>query len=138
MTGEPEDRLTSRNDEGLELEADKSTELRTSQPLIELDPRGRIRGVRFNNRSAGPVRTLSLQGGPMTAAEVAEFEALPYAREAVAVRRWDDQAKDPAATPPGSRTSRRYFRPLSGCERDRDSALTAVELCTLNATAPPR
>jgi gamma-butyrobetaine dioxygenase len=35
---------------------DKSTELRASQPLIELDPRGRIRGVRFNNRSAGPLR----------------------------------------------------------------------------------
>jgi gamma-butyrobetaine dioxygenase len=35
---------------------DKSTELRASQPLIELDPRGRVRGVRFNNRSAGPVR----------------------------------------------------------------------------------
>jgi gamma-butyrobetaine dioxygenase len=32
------------------------TELRTSQPLIHLDPRGRIRGVRFNNRSAGPLR----------------------------------------------------------------------------------
>jgi gamma-butyrobetaine dioxygenase len=46
------------------------------------------------------VRTLSLQGGPMTAAEAAAFEALPHARDAVAVRRWDDQAKDPAVTPP--------------------------------------
>src|SRR5579859_837905 len=35
---------------------DKSTELRASQPLIQLDPRGRIRGVRFNNRSAQPLR----------------------------------------------------------------------------------
>ena len=50
--------------------------------------------------SAESVRTLSLQGGPMSAAEVAAFEALPHAREAVAVRRWDDQAKDPAVTPP--------------------------------------
>ena len=35
---------------------DKSTELRASQPLIQLSPHGRIRGVRFNNRSAGPLR----------------------------------------------------------------------------------
>ena len=54
----------------------------------------------FGLLSAESVRTLSLQGGPMSAAEVAAFEALPHAREAVAVRRWDDQAKDPAVTPP--------------------------------------
>ena len=35
---------------------DKSTELRASQPLIQLSPRGRVRGVRFNNRSARPLR----------------------------------------------------------------------------------
>jgi gamma-butyrobetaine dioxygenase len=35
---------------------DKETELRASQPLIQLSPRGRVRGVRFNNRSAQPVR----------------------------------------------------------------------------------
>jgi gamma-butyrobetaine dioxygenase len=35
---------------------DKSTELRASQPLIQLSPRGRIRGIRFNNRSARPLR----------------------------------------------------------------------------------
>jgi gamma-butyrobetaine dioxygenase len=35
---------------------DKSTELRASQPLIQLSPRGRIRAVRFNNRSAQPLR----------------------------------------------------------------------------------
>ena len=33
-----------------------STQLRASQPLIQLSPRGRIRGVRFNNRSAQPLR----------------------------------------------------------------------------------
>jgi gamma-butyrobetaine dioxygenase len=55
----------------------------------------------FGLLSAESVRTLALQGGPMTAAEVAAFEALPHAREAVAVRRWDDRAKDPAVTPPG-------------------------------------
>jgi gamma-butyrobetaine dioxygenase len=46
------------------------------------------------------VRTLALQGGPMTAQQAAAFEALPFAQDAVAVRRWDDEAKDPAVTPP--------------------------------------
>jgi gamma-butyrobetaine dioxygenase len=54
----------------------------------------------FGLLSAESVRTLSLQGGPMTAAEVAAFEALPFFRDAVSVRRWDEQAKDPVITPP--------------------------------------
>jgi gamma-butyrobetaine dioxygenase len=58
--------------------------------------------------SAESVRTLALQGGPMTPDKRAEFEALPHARGAVAVRRWDDAAKDPAATPPGFA----HFAPL--------------------------
>jgi gamma-butyrobetaine dioxygenase len=35
---------------------DNGTELRASQPLIQLSPRGRVREVRFNNRSAQPLR----------------------------------------------------------------------------------
>jgi gamma-butyrobetaine dioxygenase len=54
----------------------------------------------FGLLSAESVRTLSLQGGPMTAAEVTAFESLPHARDPVAVRRWDDHAKDPAVSPP--------------------------------------
>jgi len=54
----------------------------------------------FGLLSAESVRTLSSQGGPMTPEEAAAFEALPHARDAVAVRRWDDQAKDPEVTPP--------------------------------------
>ena len=54
----------------------------------------------FGLLSAESVRTLSLQGGPMTAGEAAAFAALPHAADAVAVRRWDDEAKDPAVTPP--------------------------------------
>jgi len=46
------------------------------------------------------VRTLALQGGPMTPEQATALEALPHARDAIAVRRWDDQAKDPAVTPP--------------------------------------
>ena len=58
--------------------------------------------------SAESVRTLALQGGPMKPDERAAFEALPNARDAVAVRRWDDGAKDPAVTPPGFA----HFAPL--------------------------
>jgi gamma-butyrobetaine dioxygenase len=62
----------------------------------------------FERLSAESVRTLSLQGGPMNAGDLAAFEAEPYARDAVAVRRWDDEAKDPAVTPPEFG----YFEPL--------------------------
>src|ERR1700730_12485965 len=50
--------------------------------------------------SAESVRTLALQGGPMTPEQAAAFRALPYARAAVAVHRWDDEAKDPSVAPP--------------------------------------
>jgi gamma-butyrobetaine dioxygenase len=54
----------------------------------------------FGLLSAESVRTLALQGGPMTAEEAAAFEAAPHAHDAVAVRRWDDQAKDPGVVAP--------------------------------------
>ena len=45
--------------------------------------------------------SLSLQGGPMSDAEVAEFRALPNWEAACRLRVWDDLAKDPdAAVPP--------------------------------------
>jgi gamma-butyrobetaine dioxygenase len=43
--------------------------------------------------SAASVLTLKLQGGPMAVAEIAAFESEPYWREAVQVRRWDDEGK---------------------------------------------
>src|SRR5579872_3651898 len=46
------------------------------------------------------VRTLAAQGGPMTPDEAAAFEAHPHAAAALAVRRWDEAAKDPAGVPP--------------------------------------
>jgi gamma-butyrobetaine dioxygenase len=54
----------------------------------------------FDVLSEASVYTLKLQGGRMSADEVAEFEANPYHRDAVAVRRWDDEAKDPNAETP--------------------------------------
>jgi [1-hydroxy-2-(trimethylamino)ethyl]phosphonate dioxygenase len=47
----------------------------------------------FEALSSASVHTLKLQGGPMAADEIAAFEAEPYFREAVRVRRWDDQGK---------------------------------------------
>jgi gamma-butyrobetaine dioxygenase len=58
--------------------------------------------------SEASVATLAVQGGPMSPGEAREFEALPYVADAVAVRRWDDQAKDPSARVPGFG----HFRPL--------------------------
>lgn len=46
-------------------------------------------------------RSLALQGGPFTADEARVFIRQRHAGEAVALRRWDDQAKDPAAITPG-------------------------------------
>jgi gamma-butyrobetaine dioxygenase len=54
----------------------------------------------FGLLSAESIRTLALQGGPMTPEQAAAFAALPFAHDAVAVRRWDDEAKDPSVTPP--------------------------------------
>jgi len=44
--------------------------------------------------------SLQLQGGPMTAQEAEDFLAGPFARDAVALRRWDDEAKIPALSVP--------------------------------------
>jgi len=44
--------------------------------------------------------SLELQGGPMSAEEVAEFEARLHYREACSLRRYDDVAKDPDRTSP--------------------------------------
>jgi len=49
----------------------------------------------FDRLSEASVYTLSVQGGPMNADDAAEFESGPYAKDAVALRRWDETAKDP-------------------------------------------
>lgn len=47
----------------------------------------------FARLSAASVRTLELQGGRMSAAEVATFERERFFADAVRIRRWDDQGK---------------------------------------------
>jgi predicted HD phosphohydrolase len=46
------------------------------------------------------VRSLATQGGPFTPAPVAEFQALPYAADAVRIRRWGEAAKVPGRATP--------------------------------------
>ncbi|MER7767710.1 TauD/TfdA family dioxygenase [Kitasatospora sp. NPDC096140] len=58
--------------------------------------------------SAASEYTLSVQGGPMSDAEAAAFAELPGAVDAVAVRRWDEQAKVAGAPTPGFD----HYRPL--------------------------
>jgi [1-hydroxy-2-(trimethylamino)ethyl]phosphonate dioxygenase len=43
--------------------------------------------------SSASLLTLKLQGGAMSAAEVAQFVALPFHRDAIRIRRWDDAGK---------------------------------------------
>jgi [1-hydroxy-2-(trimethylamino)ethyl]phosphonate dioxygenase len=48
----------------------------------------------FGMLAPDSVLSLSLQGGPMSAEEVAEFRAIPQAEAAVRLRRYDDRAKE--------------------------------------------
>ena len=50
--------------------------------------------------SPASIQSLELQGGPFTQGEAREFESLPHYREAVLLRRWDDEAKVPGLATP--------------------------------------
>jgi len=55
----------------------------------------------FGRLSAASVRSLELQGGALNADEAAAFRSIPFSKEAVRVRLWDDAAKLPGCeTPP--------------------------------------
>jgi gamma-butyrobetaine dioxygenase len=58
--------------------------------------------------SPASVKTLQLQGGLMSDAEIAAFEAEPHHRDAVRVRRWDDGAKVAGLSTPDFR----HYAPL--------------------------
>ena len=45
--------------------------------------------------SADSLRSLALQGGPMSPSEVAHFNTLPHAADALRLRAWDDAGKLP-------------------------------------------
>jgi phosphonate degradation associated HDIG domain protein len=62
----------------------------------------------FDTLSPASVRSLELQGGPFSDAEVEAFYARPFAREAIKVRRWDERAKIAGLETPDLRHFRAY------------------------------
>lgn len=54
----------------------------------------------FAKLSPDSVRSLGLQGGPMSAGEIDDFRRHPLYAEAVRLRRYDEAAKDPRAKTP--------------------------------------
>ncbi|MGE0153264.1 MAG: phosphonate degradation HD-domain oxygenase [Reyranellaceae bacterium] len=62
----------------------------------------------FDRLSEASVRSLRLQGGPMSAQEVDAFESSPYAQAAVRLRQWDEQGKIVGLETPDLD----HFRPL--------------------------
>jgi [1-hydroxy-2-(trimethylamino)ethyl]phosphonate dioxygenase len=55
----------------------------------------------FGKLSEASVKTLALQGGPMSPAEADAFRSHPHFKEAVRVRLWDEAAKEPELRVPG-------------------------------------
>ncbi len=51
----------------------------------------------YDALSPASQQSLAVQGGAFDAAEAEDFAALPFAQDAVALRRWDDRAKVPDA-----------------------------------------
>jgi predicted HD phosphohydrolase len=60
--------------------------------------------------SDASAHTLRLQGGPMSPQQAREFEALPFAADAVALRRLDEAAKDASKVAPALETHRALLR----------------------------
>lgn len=58
-------------------------------------------------------RSLELQGGPFTPAQAEAFARALHAHDAARLRRWDDEAKDPAAVPPALETYRSLIERLA-------------------------
>jgi gamma-butyrobetaine dioxygenase len=54
----------------------------------------------YDRLSEASKYTLGVQGGPMSPEQAERFAAHEYADAAVALRRWDEQAKEPGATVP--------------------------------------
>lgn len=68
----------------------------------------------FGKLSPDSVRSLELQGGLMSADELAAFRGNPHHAEAVRLRRYDEAAKDPRATTPDFD---HYLRHVATCRR---------------------
>jgi phosphonate degradation associated HDIG domain protein len=69
----------------------------------------------FSRLSAASVATLELQGGPMSAAEIALFEKEPYYKDAIRVRCWDDQGKVSGLVTPQLESYRPLLESMALC-----------------------
>jgi phosphonate degradation associated HDIG domain protein len=67
--------------------------------------------------SPASLQSLHLQGGPFNRQEAREFEAEPYFKESVELRRWDDLAKEPGLETP---SLAHFLTYLSACMRQAD------------------
>ena len=68
----------------------------------------------YDALSRASKRSFQLQGGPLSAAEQAEFERNPHAQDALRLRRWDDLAKVEGLRTPGLD---RYREAVQSCLR---------------------
>ena len=64
-------------------------------------------------------RSLALQGGRFTAEDARAFLDTPFAADAVALRRWDEAAKDPNAETPGLEHFAGHIRQCAVARRTR-------------------
>jgi [1-hydroxy-2-(trimethylamino)ethyl]phosphonate dioxygenase len=64
--------------------------------------------------SLSPVslKSLAIQGGPMSARQADDFEALPGCNDALSLRRWDELSKDPALITP---SLGHFLKVAAGC-----------------------
>ncbi|MAB14091.1 phytanoyl-CoA dioxygenase family protein [Parvibaculum sp.] len=67
------------------------------------------------------VLTLKLQGGPMSESETAAFIAKDYADEAIRLRRYDEEAKDPAMETPPLEHFLRYLPAAAISNKERET-----------------
>ena len=68
----------------------------------------------FDGLSPSSVRSLAVQGGPMSTAECRAFESTPYFADAVALRRFDERGKDPDLLVDGFETYRELLISVAG------------------------
>jgi phosphonate degradation associated HDIG domain protein len=67
----------------------------------------------FSRLAPDSVRSLALQGGPMSNEEAAAFRAIPYAQDAVSLRRFDEGAKVKDRSTPSVAVFTPYLRNLA-------------------------
>lgn len=68
----------------------------------------------FDTLSEDSVKSLALQGGPMTPEEMRAFEGRPHWQAALRLRRFDDLGKSPDAPTPSPEHFRRHLAACAG------------------------